>query len=152
MEPKIIEKDQITLVGMVSYGGDIGSLWDAFTASDHLIEHIVGEVGYELHAYPKGFSPGNPYHIMVGVEVSKVEVLPEIMFVKFLPVCEYAVFTHRLRDGGYAGVNEPIDYWLETGPYERAYDFDLQVYDARFKGPEDPDSELDFYIPVKLRN
>jgi predicted transcriptional regulator YdeE len=133
MEPKIVRKDPITLVGMVSYGGDIGRLWDAFTANDHLINHTVGEVGYELHAYSKHSSPGDHYH----------------MFVKILPACEYAVFTHRLADEGYEGANEPINNWLETGPYERAYYFDMQVYDARFKGPENPDSELDFYIPVK---
>ena len=149
MEPKIVRKDPITLVGMVSYGGDIGRLWDAFTANDHLINHTFGEVGYELHAYSKHSSPGDPYHIFVGVEVEKIENLPEIMFVKILPACEYAVFTHRLADEGYEGANEPINNWLETGPYERAYYFDMQVYDARFKGPENPDSELDFYIPVK---
>ena len=88
---------------------------------------------------------------MVGVKVSKIEVLPEIMFAKILPACEYAVFTHRFGDGGYAEANEPIDNWLESGAYQRAYAFDLQVYDARFKGPEDPDSVLDFYIPVKSR-
>jgi AraC family transcriptional regulator len=151
MEPNIVQKDPITLAGMVSYGGDIGRLWEAFSANDHLIRHTVGEVGNELHAYSKDFSPGDPYPIFVGVEVSKIEALPEIMFVKILPGCEYAVFTHRLTDGGYAGLNETIEKWLETGPYERAYNFDLQVYDARFKGPEDPDSELDFYIPVKPR-
>jgi AraC family transcriptional regulator len=151
MKPKIVRKDQLTLVGIASYGGDIGRLWDAFTANDHLVKHVVGEVGYELHAFSKGSSPGDPIHIFVGVEVKKVENLPEIMFVKILPACEYAVFTHRLADGGYQGVNQPINHWLETGSYERAYDYDLQVYDARFKGPENPDSELDFYIPVKPR-
>jgi predicted transcriptional regulator YdeE len=152
MKPEIVKKDSFTLVGMVSYGGDIGTLWEAFTANDHLIEHTVGEVGYELHAYPKGFSADDPYHIMVGVEVSEIKVLPEIMFAKTLPACDYAVFAHRLGDGGYAGANEPIYHWLESGAYQRAYNFDLQVYDARFKGPEDPDSVLDFFIPVKLRN
>ena len=149
MEAKIIRKDQLTLVGMASYGGDIGRLWDAFTANDHLITDMVGEVGYELHAFSKRSSPGDPIHIFVGVEVKKVENLPEIMFVKILPACEYAVFTHRLADGGYQGANQPIDHWLESKPYKRAYNFDLQVYDVRFKGPENPDSELDFYIPVK---
>jgi AraC family transcriptional regulator len=151
MEPKIVRKDQIKLVGMASYGGDIGRLWDALTANNHLITHAVGEVGYELHAYSMCSSPGDPIHIFVGVEVKKIENLPEIMFVKILPACEYAVFTHSLADGGYQGANQLIDHWLETGLYERAYDFDLQVYDARFKGPGNPDSELDFYIPVKPR-
>ena len=41
MGPKIVEKDKITLVGMVSYGGDIGALWEAFLANDHLIKHNV---------------------------------------------------------------------------------------------------------------
>ena len=74
MEPNIVRKDQITLVGMASYGGDIGRLWDAFTANDHLITHTVGEVGYELHAYSKHSSPGDPIHIFVGVEVKKSKI------------------------------------------------------------------------------
>lgn len=127
MEAKIVRKEQISLVGMVSYGGDIGRLWEAFTANDHLITDTVGEVGYELHAYSKRSSPGDPYHIFVGVEVKNIDNLPEIMFVKILPACEYAVFTHRLAGGGYEGANETINHWLETGPYERAYDFDMQV-------------------------
>jgi AraC family transcriptional regulator len=85
----------------------------------------------------------------VGVEVTDVQDLPDFMFAKVVPPCTYAVFTHRLADGGYEGANAPIDAWMSAGEYERAHDFDLQVYDHRFKGPDNPESELDFYIPVK---
>ncbi len=151
MEPTIVEKGEMTLVGMVNYGGDIGALWRAFIANDKLVKHTVEGVGYELHAYEADFEYGKPFYCFVGVEVTQLEGLPDIMFAKVLPPCTYAVFTHRLADGGYGGANEPIDAWMRAAPYERAHAFDLQVFDHRFKGPDDPESELDFYIPVKAK-
>ena len=149
MEPTIVEKGEMLLVGMVDYGGDIGALWEAFIESDKLVEHAVEGVGYEIHAYPADFEYGQPFYCFVGVEVTRLKDLPDVMFAKVLAPCAYAVFTHRLADGGYEGANEPIDAWMRTAPFERAHNFDMQVFGHRFKGPDDPESELDFYIPVR---
>jgi AraC family transcriptional regulator len=149
MEPTIVDKGEMLLVGMVDYGGVIGTLWEAFIENDRLVKHVVEGNGYELHAYPPGFEYGDPFYCFVGVEVTDIQDMPDFMFAKVLPPGTYAVFTHRLADGGYEGANAPIDKWMRTGPYDRAHDFDLQVYGHRFKGPDNPESELDFYIPVK---
>ena len=149
MEPTIVEVGEKTLVGMVDFGGDIGALWDAFIANDKSVKNAVEGVGYELHAYPENFEYGEPYYVFVGVEVMEIQDLPDTMFAKVLPPCTYAVFTHRLADGGYEGANEPIDAWIRRAPYDRAHAHDMQVFDHRFKGPDNPESELDFYVPIK---
>ncbi len=151
MKPKIIERDEITIVGLLSYDGDIGELWGLYSENEDSIKHKIPDIGYELHIYPQNFAKEKKYHVMVGAEVEKIEELPYDMFVKILPPYTYAIFTHKLKDGGYAGVNERIDKWLKESKYTRALDIDIQYYDDRFKGGEGPDSELDFYIPIKRK-
>ena len=61
----------------------------------------------------------------------------------------YAVFTHRIADGGYEGANKAMNAWLETGPYKMPKDLSVQRFEvSRFKGSTDPDSEIDFLLPV----
>jgi len=152
MDPRIVEKGAVTLVGMVSFGGDIGALWNRFEQSEKLIEHRIEGAWYELHVYPKDHTPGTPFY-MVAVEVTAMEAVPEDMFVKPLPAAQYAVFTHRPGLGepnhGYDVLNRAIQEWLEAGPYRHARNVSLQIYDARFKGMDDLDSELDLLIPVE---
>jgi len=153
LDPKIVEKGEILLVGMVSFGGDIGVLWDRFAPSENLVKHRILGAGWELHVYPKGHTEGTPYFIMVGVEVTEIEGVPDDMFVKPLPPGLYAVFPQRPGLGepnhGYDALNRGINAWLDAGPYKIARSFSLQLYDARFKGMDNPDSELDLLIPIE---
>jgi hypothetical protein len=41
-----------------------------------------------------------------------------------------------------------MDAWLTTGPYELREQLSIQRYDSRFKGGDDPESEIDFLLPV----
>jgi predicted transcriptional regulator YdeE len=151
MEPRILEKGETALVGMVSLGGDIGALWERFSPHESAIEHRVDGAWYELHVYPKDRTPGAPFY-MVAVEVTKVGAVPDDMFVKPLPASRWAAFSHRPGQGqpnhGYDALNEAVEDWLAAGPYDHACNISLQVYDARFKGMDDPESELDLLIPI----
>jgi hypothetical protein len=69
--------------------------------------------------------------------------------VKVLPPSRYAVFTHRLADGGYGGANDAMNAWLDGGPYRMPKDLSIQRYEvSRFKGGSAPDSQIDFLLPV----
>jgi AraC family transcriptional regulator len=152
MEPRIVEKAEVTLVGMVSFGGDIGALWDRFTPNEKAIEHRVEGAWYELHVYPGDRTPGTPFY-MVAAEVTKVGMVPDDMFVKPLPAARWAVFAHRPGLGqpnhGYDALNKAVEAWLAAGQYCHARNISLQIYDARFKGMDNPESELDLLIPIE---
>ncbi len=150
---RIIEKGEMTLVGMVSYGRDIHELWVEFEGYEKLIKHRAEEgVWYEYHAYGDGWEPANPFYCMAAVEVTQAEDVPDNMFVKQVPAARYVVYSHRFESGGFDAACKTITEWLETGPYEQVRDFDLQLYDSRMKGMEDPESEMDFLIPVEPKS
>jgi predicted transcriptional regulator YdeE len=141
----ISERNEMLLVGMVS-SGNIAELWNRFMAKENLIKHRVEGAWWELHTHEH-------YSVMAGVEVTRVEAVPDEMFVKPIPAGKYAVFPHHPGLGepnhGYDALNKRIDGWLDSGPYRIARRFSLQLYDSRFKGMEDPASEQDLLIPIE---
>jgi predicted transcriptional regulator YdeE len=110
------------------------------------IEFPVEGVGYEVHI-ETGTEP-RMHYCLTGVEVSALGALPPEVFVKVLPPCTYAVFTHRVVEG-YETLYARIKEWLDLTQHERNTDFDFQLYDVRFKGMDDPESLQDVYIPLK---
>jgi len=148
MDPKILEKGELKIVGCVSYGGDIHEIWDVFMRLEKTIKHANLSVGYEIHIFPDNSEKSQKYHVMVGVEVEEFEDLPLETFAKTIPASTYAVFTHRLADGGYTGANDRMDKWLNESDYKLAFPYSIQYFDDRFKGGDKPDSEIDFYIPI----
>jgi AraC family transcriptional regulator len=167
MEPKIIERGTTLLAGMVFYGdpfaggegwsqeNEIGRLWGRFNRfwDDHQaeLEAIAnGSVGYELHVEPAEYAETRQFYVMVGVEVPSPEGLPLELSVKALPAGSYAVFalrgpemTSNWPDAIYKG-------WLPGSGYEEASKFTLERYDGdRFKGVDDPESELEIWVPVR---
>ena len=154
MEPKIVEKPEMILVGIVGCGSgvrdiDIHGLWQRFEKQSKDIKHGVEGKGYEVHieedAEPK------MHFCLTGIEARKIEDIPTEMFVKVLPACTYALFTHQFKDGDYGQAFQTAYDWLNNSEYTNAYPFDIQCYDARFKGPNNPESELDIYIPIKSK-
>lgn len=146
MEPTIVTKGEMILVGLTSDRSDIHGLWMKYEEKDKAIAHKVEGTGYELHRFLK-----DSVQVTVGTEVTNADSVPEGLTVTRVPAGQYAVFTHRLANGGYEGLNPVMDKWLKTGPYEQADSFIIEVYGPRFKGGNQPDSEIDFLIPVRPR-
>ena len=153
MEPKVVDVPEMILVGVVDGAPDvgrldIGALWQRFAEASDGVEHAIEGVGYELHIQ----TPAEPcmHFCLVGTQVSEVGAMPPDMFVKVLPPCTYAVFTHRVAHG-YKEVYERINAWLESSEYEEAHPYDFQLYDSRFKAMDDPESVQDIYVPVRLK-
>jgi len=153
MEPKIEEKEEIKLVGLIDrgkYAGDIDicGLWDDFEKVSKKIKNQIQGVSYEVHIDVDDL--GQRHHLcFAGVEVKEIKEIPLSCFVKVLPSSKYAVFTHRFAEGGFTKAFEKVYRWIDTSEYTQSYPFDVQYYDHRFKGSDDPDSVIDIYVPIE---
>lgn len=146
MDPNVVTKNEMILIGLTGDRSDIHGLWMKYSEKAGPIKHKVEGAGYELHRFLQ-----DKTEVTVGEAVTEADVVPEGMTVIHIPAGQYAVFTHRLANGGFEGLNPVMEKWLTTGPYEKSDNFIIEVYDARFKGGDQPDSEIDFWIPVKPR-
>ena len=166
MQPTIVQKDEIILVGMSFYGdpfetsagwseeNQIGRLWQRMMAyladhADDIKNRALIEGSYEVHIYgPETMSKGF-FEVFVGLQVEKIEGVPVDLLVKILPATTYAVFTLQ----GKKIVSDwhlEIDQWISVAGYQPAHPFSFQYYDERFKGLDQIEkSQLDVYMPVK---
>ncbi|MCK9152280.1 GyrI-like domain-containing protein [Methanobacterium alcaliphilum] len=170
-QPKKIEVTDVKalkLMGCVYYGdpfhsnqewsteNEIGVTWNRFHRLCYLHEEIlcekaIGDVAYEVHIQPDDYKETGKFYVYVGVEVKKLDEMPLEMFAKTLPPTKYAVFTYKGEDM-FNGGTYIWSEWLPSSEYEESYPYMLQAYDkSRFRGLDDPESEVDFYVPVKLR-
>lgn len=137
-------------------GNEVGKLWDRFMKlcmenEESLVEVTVDPgVAYEAHIAYAGES-NKEYHIFVGIETEKPVKYPIELFYKVMPSTRYAVFT--AKGANMADQIEDIyTDWLPNSEYVESYPMLIQRYDQkRFKSLDDPESEIDFMIPIKER-
>jgi AraC family transcriptional regulator len=162
MEPKIVEMEELTLVGMVFYGdpfkdvagwseeNEIGKLWGRFVAKEELVKNVTGHGGYEVHIEPEEYKDTKRYYVFVGVKVGEVEDLPLEMFSKTLAAGTYAVFTMKGEEITSDWSKAIYEEWLPQSGYVERAKYLIEFYDEkRFKGMNDPGSELDIYVPIQ---
>jgi AraC family transcriptional regulator len=163
----ILENKVFQLLGCVYYGdpfheatewsyeNEIGKLWNRFGKLAYKYSNLLrkialkNEVAYELHLEPEEFMETKNYYVMVGMEIRNFDEIPLEMYVKVLPKTSYLVFSTTMDDkfkiGGYV-----YRKWIPENNYEQSYPYIIQLYDRkRYKGLDDPKSEIDWYIPVK---
>jgi AraC family transcriptional regulator len=167
MEPKIVEKDQIILVGFSFYGdpfaesggwteeNEIGRLWHRFEAfmigSAGRIKHVKDHmVGYEVHVWSEETAAKGHADVFAGMAVEKLEDVPTEVLVKILPPTTYAVFTLKGEQAITDWTKMVYEEWLPGSEYESAYNYNIQRYDQRYKGVDQLDeSEMEVYVPVR---
>ena len=165
MEPIIIEKPAITLVGMSFYGdpfetsagwteeNQIGRLWERLMA--YLAEHSESiqhrsavQASYEVHIYGPETMTKGLFEVFVGIQVERIEAVPVELLVKILPPTTYAVFTlagKQISSDWHLEINQ----WIGQAGYQHALPFSIQYYDQRFKGlGKIEESVLDVYMPI----
>lgn len=154
MEPKIVDRDRIVLVGLPYFGdaseGKFGQAWHRFMQHDMNLTNRVNEhAAYGVEYYGPEFHEEHKWHYFPSVEVSDLNDFPTIFFAKILPAAQYAVFTST---GGLSKLSETFQYaymtWLPASEYEVAHPFDFEYYGERYRG-DVPESEVDIYIPIK---
>lgn len=163
---KIMGKMALKMVGCVYYGdpfhssqewtaeNEIGMLWNRFFKLYQKYEHIlqkeaINDRAYEVHIQPDDYRETGKFYVYVGIEVEQMEKMPVEMFCKRLPSTKYAVFTFKGEDMFQGGEYIWKD-WLPNSDYDEAHPYMVLAYDKdRFRGMDNPESEVDFYVPVK---
>ena len=165
-EPQITQKISFQLLGCTYYGNpfhsaeewtienEVGKLWQRFMTLAGKYASILSSIstnnniGYEIHIEPEEYKTTKKYYVFVGVEVTNIKEVPLEMFVKILTETRYANFTTKVHDkdsGAYI-----FKEWMPKKGYGQAYPYVIEAYDSRrFKGINDSESEIDWFIPVK---
>jgi len=158
MEPKIVERPEILLVGMPYYGepsgGEFGKTWHRFFQHAQEIPHQVNpKQSYGLEFYTAEFMEEHRWFYMPAAEVPSLEVIPIGLVAKRLPAGQYAVltvpaFAQKIGEG----FGLIYHTWLPSSGYVNSYPYDFELYeDGKFKGMEVEGSEIDVYVPVKKK-
>lgn len=158
MEPKVVSLPEFKVVGMrkvvtLKTNYLISKLWEEFLPRIPEIKNIArAGLSYGICEYiDLAKSDENTlYGELVSMEVNSFDFIPEGMVSKVIPAAKYAVFTHK---GKIENLQKTYDYiyktWLPNSGMELAPHDDFELYDYRFKGASDPNSEFDIYTPVK---
>ena len=166
MEPRVIEKPEMILVGFDFFGdpfkfsagwteeNEIGRLWKRFMAyfveHKHQLKHIKDEsVMYEVHIeHPETRQTGE-YEVFVGLEVEKLEHVPVEITIKVFPATLYAAFTLKGEQITSDWSKLVYQEWMPGSGYQPSYRYGMQCYDERFKGLDKiEESQLQLYIPI----
>jgi predicted transcriptional regulator YdeE len=166
MEPQIVQKPQMMLLGFGFFGdpfglsagwteeNEIGRLWKRFMAylaeQGPQIKHVLSDaVAYEVHIYHAETPQTGEFEVFVGIEVTRLDDMPMEMSAKVLPPATYAVFS---LEGQEIAADWPLlinSEWLPEAGYQADHSYSIQRYDERFKGLQRIDeSVLDVYIPL----
>lgn len=159
MKPRIIELPEFKVVGikrevtLKTAHELIKKQWQEFNPRMGEVKNRIkpGEA-YGICEYCdlENFNEETPYYELVSVAVSSLENPPQGMVGKVVPKSRYAVFTHK---GPTKNLRATYDYiyktWLPNSGEELSLHDDFELYDHRFKGVNNSESEFDIYIPIK---
>jgi predicted transcriptional regulator YdeE len=169
MEPTMIERGQLMLVGFSFFGdpfaasggwteeNEIGRLWSRFGAylaqhGERIKHRPDPEASYEVHITHEETATKGHFEIFVGVQVAQLEDVPVELSVKILPPTQYAVFTLKGKQIVSDWPRVIYHEWLPSSVYQEAHPYMFEFYDQRFKGLNDLEgSAIDVYVPVKRR-
>lgn len=150
-ELKRVKRGAFTVVGMEwtdkSNEDGIPGLWKRFVPRENEIRgKLQPTVSYGICIT----GPNGEFTYIAGFETAPEEHIPEGMVSFTVPEQHYAVFTHI---GSANRIGETLESiyqkWLPLYGLEPSHGIDLELYDERFAGPEDDNTEIDLYIPVK---
>ena len=160
-EPKIIEKDAFTLVGVeapfigalspdANNFDVIPALWRRFVNRIGEVENRSDDADFGLVLTPPVGERSHPDELLyvAGAVVSEVSSVPEGMASREVPAATYAVFTHR---GPIANLPETIrramEDWLPNSGY-RWNRIEVERYDHRFSVDSPQESEMETWLGI----
>lgn len=170
LNPKLLEPTSLHLLGCVFYGdpfhdakewtyeNEIGALWNRFmriySKYRYLLDSINNDrdIGYEMHLEPSEYETTRKYYVFVGLAIKNLSEIPLEMYYKPLPQVQYLQFTTKTQD--HAKSEYIFRKWLlnEESSYRQAFPYVIQMYNSRrYRGLEDPTSEIDWLIPIQER-
>ena len=160
MEPRIETLPEKQVAGMrivMSFANNkTRELWQRFMPRRNEIENSVGTELYSLEVYPSGFfAPFDDkalFEKWAAVEVTDHDTLPPEMKPLTVPTGLYAVFLHQgPASAGPQTYGYIFQEWLPHSAYALDDRPHFAVMGEKYKG-ENPDSEEELWIPVKLKD
>lgn len=158
--PEIVSEPERKLVGLhcktSSVQNNIPPLWKVFRRRQREISQAIDSGLFGISGYSdfklEQYDPSVMLDKWATVEVSAYAKIPEDMIIYNLRGGAYARFMHK---GGKKNIQMSFEYaysvWLTNSIYEIDDRDHFEHYPKEYKGPEDPASELFFYIPIKLK-
>lgn len=159
IKPHIVELDKITVAGI---RGETSTLDNVLADLWNRLFEICSQIPASPEARRFGIcetdrtktyisKDGNvAFSEIVGIEVDGLGQLPEGVDTKIIPGGRYAVFTHR---GTVDTLIKTYDYiwgsWILFTKETLDDREDFEIYDERFLGADNADTQIDIYIPVK---
>lgn len=160
-EPKILMSGEKKLVGMQIYTSlaedNTVAMWQQFMPRRKEISNNIGELLYSVQVFNGGldieeFTPKTVFEKWATIEVSDFETIPEGMNNFVLPSGLYAVFIYKGLSSAFFEMAQYIYVtWLPESVYELDARPHFEVLGEKYLGPNNPESEEEVWIPIKLR-
>ena len=152
MNPKIVEIKEKKTIGMKSQMlqhqyGNIIALWKQFMPRKREIEHTLNHELIALQDYSEFGNFEKPFDIWACTEVSSHETIPEGMLSYTIPAGTYAIFLQKGMNAG-TTYQRIMTEWLPHSDYVIDDRPHFQVMGDKYKNGS-PDSEEDFYVPIR---
>jgi len=150
MQPKIIKCGKMQITGLTGDGNKTSAVWNEFDSRyKEKPFPKIDENGYEIRFFNKE-KEGRDVHVGFSVEPGREIAGFDVIVI---PASEYAVF-EVLVANGYDSGNAKMDKWLadnsnrlKCGEIDGA-GFIMEVYGEKFKGGNQPDSIVEFWVPL----
>lgn len=160
-KPVIRDLESKKLIGIciaTSLADDKTSLlWNRFMKLKGSIENITGENLYSVQIYGEKFMSGefdtqSEFSKWAATEVSNYSEIPKGLEKLEIPGGKYAVFTHKGTAREFAETSNFIfNQWLPDSEYKLDDRPHFEVLGEDYKGPENPESQEDIWIPITLK-
>lgn len=160
MEPRIEILPEKKLVGkrmeMTFSNNKTGELWKSFMQRRNEIKNNLTAALYSLQVYDKSFDfqkfdPYISFEKWAAIEVSNFEEIPSEMESFIVPNGLYAVFVHKgAASTASKTLKDIFGTWLPNSEYLLDNRPHFEILGEKYKN-EDPSSEEELWIPIKLR-
>lgn len=160
MEPQIITIPSKKLVGrrlrMSLSANRTVELWQFLMPRRKEISQKLNSYLYSVQVFDQNlefrdFTPKTEFEKWAAIEVSEYEKIPEEMETLEIPEGTYAVFEYKGAANNFAPMFQLIfGTWIPASEYEVDKRPHFDVLGEKYKG-NDPDSEEEIWVPVKLR-
>ncbi len=160
MTPRLEKLEATKLVGnritMSFANNKTGQLWQGFMPKRKEIPNATGKELYSVELYKdldffKTFDPTKEFEKWAAVNVTDFDSVPATMETLIIPAGEYAVFHYKGKPSQAAGTYQYIlNVWLPGSGFVLDQRPHFALMGEKYKG-EDPESEEEFWIPIKKR-
>lgn len=148
MEPQIVNKPAMTLVGLQVHGQlegmDLKTLWNGF--GPRMAEIKDGDPNVCYGAMDHYNEATGEFDYLAACEAKSTAAVPTGMVSWDIPAQTYAVFACTLPKVGEAWM-AAYQQWLPQSGYRRAAGAEFELYDEKFN-PQDPASVMYLCVPI----